>query len=77
MKEWIEASKAGSERVRSITGAATETRAWGKVIKIFIIGILIAYLALGGLTAVFALLSFMPWYAWAIIGVIIVLLLRK
>ena len=77
MKEWIESSKAGSEKIRAVTGATAEVRAWGKLIKVFIIGILIAYLALGGTTAIFALLAFMPWYAWAIVGVIIVLLLRR
>ena len=70
-----------SRRIEALTGVAREVREsvgfWGKTIRVLIIGILIAYLALGGTTAVFALLAFMPWYAWAIVGVIIVLLLKR
>jgi len=70
-----------TERIKSYIGVAGEVRAsasfWWPAIKALGLVIIIGYLALGGIAAITALLKFMPWYIWAIIGLIIFLLLRK
>lgn len=55
----------------------TEVSGWATMIKVAVIGLVIAFLALGGITSVFALFQFMPWYVWAIIGFIVWMLISR